>query len=86
MSKVEIVGRKMTVPAPADLPKLDRFRADTVLEPRRPIWGLAQIAAYMGLSIDTVRTLAARDDTPIYRPGGRYFAWSDEIDAWMRSK
>ncbi len=69
-----------------DLPPLDRYRADEILEPNAPIWGLAQIAARLGLSVDTVRELALREDTPIYRPSGKYFAWSAELDAWLRSK
>ncbi|NPD14476.1 DNA-binding protein [Xinfangfangia sp. D13-10-4-6] len=69
-----------------DLPPLDRYRADEILEPNGPIWGLAQIAGRLGLSVDTVRELASREDTPIYRPSGKYFAWSAELDAWLRSK
>lgn len=67
-------------------PPLDRWRADDVLEPNRPIWGLAAIAATIGLSVDTVRDLAQEEGVPIYRPSGRYFAWSHELVAWLRSK
>lgn len=76
---------KMTKIA-TDLPPLDRWRADEVLEPNRPIWGLSAIAAFLGLSVDTVRELAPDDDVPIYRPSGRYFAWSHELMAWLRTK
>jgi len=84
MAKIEKMVKKGAVAEV--LPPLDRFRADEILEPNQPIWGLGQIAARLGFSVDTVRDLAGRDDTPIYRPSGKYFAWSGELDAWLRSK
>jgi hypothetical protein len=69
-----------------DRPPLDRWRADQLLEPNRKIWGLTAIAGFIGLSTDTTRELAQEPGVPIYRPSGRYFAFSAELVAWLRSK
>lgn len=69
-------------------PPLDRWRADAVLEPERKLWGLPQIAATLGVSVDTARTLAQRPEVPIFRPegAGSYFAFRNELIAWLRRK
>ncbi len=50
------------------------------------LWGRKTIAAELGLPEDAVTTLAERDDTPIFRPGGRYFALRSELRKWLRTK
>lgn len=71
-----------------DVPALDRWRLDEVLEPNRPIWGLDHIAKVLGLSRDTVRKLAKMPEVPIYQPEGYggYFAFRSELLAWLKSK
>ncbi|MGB3831208.1 MAG: helix-turn-helix domain-containing protein [Mesorhizobium sp.] len=55
---------------------------------RKPekLWGAPAIAAALGVSVDTIYTLAKREDCPIYRPGGRYFAMRSDLEKWMRTK
>lgn len=74
--------------ASLDVPPLDRWRADELLEPARPIWGLPAIAKVLGVSTDKTRDLAKEEGVPIYRPGGagRYFAFKSELLTWLRSK
>lgn len=71
-----------------DVPALDRWRLDEVLEPNRPIWGLDNIAKILGLSRDTVRKLAKCPGVPIYQPegAGNYFAFRSELFEWLKSK
>ena len=40
MAKVEKMEKSCTIPGANDVPPLDRWRVDEVLEPNRPIWGL----------------------------------------------
>lgn len=69
-------------------PILDSWRADAVLEPNRALWGLAEIAACLGVSRDTVRRWAKDADSgmPISKPGGRWFAERRALLAWRRAK
>lgn len=86
MQKSEKTGR---APPPEDeVPPLDRWRADGVLEPARPIWGLPAIAKVLGLSINATRKLAKLPGVPIYLPAGcsQYFAWRSELVAWLRGQ
>lgn len=69
-----------------DLPPLDPWRADEVLAPERKLWGAETIAAFLGVSADTVYDLAKTPDVPIYKPGGRYFAFKSELLLWLRTK
>ena len=70
------------------IPPLDRWRADAVLEPNRPIWGLPTIAKVLGVSVGTARKWARHPDVPIYQPDGTdaHFAYKTELQAWLRRK
>lgn len=74
--------------AKPDLPPLDRWRADELLEPERPLWGLPMIAKVLGVSVDTARKWAREPAVPIYQPegSGNYFAFKTELVAWLRCK
>jgi len=52
------------------------------------LWGAAEIAQCIGVSIDHVYDLACDPRVPIYRPPGtgRYFAFKSELRAWLRSR
>ncbi|QRZ15391.1 DNA-binding protein [Paracoccus methylovorus] len=71
-----------------DMPPLDRWRVDAMLEPERKIWGLNQIAEVLGVSVNTARTWAQLPNVPIYKPSGSgsYFAFRSELLAWLRRK
>ena len=71
-----------------DLPPLDRWRLDALLEPDRKLWGLPMIANALGVSVGTARKLAQRPEVPIYRPEGSnsYFASLRELRAWLKAK
>lgn len=69
-----------------DLPPLDPWRADEVLAPERKLWGAETIAAFLGVSADTVYKLAKDPGCPISKPGGRYFAFKSELVIWLRTK
>jgi hypothetical protein len=71
-----------------DLPVLDRWRADEILEPERPIWGLPTIAKVLGVSVDTARRWAKEPAVPITQPegSGSYFAYKSELVSWLRQK
>lgn len=71
-----------------DLPPLDRWRADALLDPERPLWGLPNIAKVLGVSVDTARKLAREPAVPIYLPEGAntYFAFKSELVAWLRKR
>lgn len=58
---------------------------DSFARPVNKIWGLRAIAAALGVSVDTARKWARDPDVPIYRPKG-YFAFRNELEAWLRSK
>lgn len=67
---------------------LDRWRADEVLEPSRPLWGLTEIAGCLGVSVDTARRWAKNPDysLPVRRLGGRWFADRRDLMAWRRAR
>jgi excisionase family DNA binding protein len=70
-------------------PPLDPWRFDAITKPEKPenLWGLAEIAQALGVSVDKARRLARLDHVPIYRPDGRsYFAFRSELMAWLRTK
>lgn len=76
--------KKMKVPP--QMPPLDRWRADAVLEPNRPLWGLSAIAACLGVSVDTARRWATDPESgmPVSKPMGRWFAERSALMAWRR--
>ena len=71
-----------------DIPPLDRWRFDAIAHgPDKRLWGLSEIAEVLGVGRDKARRLAKRPDVPIYRPDGHaYFAFRNELHAWLRSK
>lgn len=69
----------MSQPLPPET--LDRI---LVGKPER-LWGAPAIAQALGVSVATVYRFAAETDCPIYRPGGRYFAYRSELENWLRS-
>lgn len=69
-----------------DIPPLDSWRLDGLLAGPEKIWGLSGIAMVLSVSVDTVRRLAKSQKAPIYRPGGRYFAFRSELVSWLRTK
>ncbi len=68
------------------LPPIDRWRADAILEPNRPLWGLSAIAACLGVSVDTARRWATdpASGMPVSKPMGRWFAERSALIAWRR--
>lgn len=66
--------------------KIDPAKFDALLAGSERIWGKGAIALALGLSESTVKRLADRPDVPIYRPGGRYFAYRSELVAWLHTK
>ena len=89
MTKMEKIAKRVKlIEAPLDVPPLDRWRADEMLEPNRPVWGLTSIAKVIGLSVDKTRALAREPGVPIYQPEGcsQYFAWRSELLAWLKKK
>ncbi|GAB1379922.1 hypothetical protein MASR1M49_27680 [Pararhodobacter aggregans] len=73
---------------PQDRAPLDRWRADEILEPEQPLWGLPLIARVMGVSVDTARRYARDPAVPISQPEGtgQYFAYRSELQAWLKAK
>lgn len=69
-------------------PKLTPRIADEVLAGDRKIWGAEAIAAFLGVSVDTVYDLAKEPGVPISKPpgSGRYFAFRRDLMAWLRTK
>lgn len=70
----------------ADIPPLDRWRIDSILEPDRHLWGLPAIAQAAGVSIDTVRRWHCSTDAPITKPGGRYFSTVWALKRWLSAR
>lgn len=66
-----------------DLPNLDRWRLDALLEPDHQLWGLPAIAQSSGVSIDTVRRWYEKTDAPISKPGGRYYSTRNAMRRWL---
>jgi len=53
----------------------------------RIIWSLKAIGARIGVGADFVRdTLAKEPASPVKELGGRYYAFEDELIAFLRSK
>lgn len=73
-----------------DRPPLDRWRFDEAMtiEPKGKLWGLPQIAEFLGVSVDTARKWARDSAVPIYQPegSGSHFAFRSELLAWMKTK
>lgn len=60
---------------------------DEILAGERKLWGASAIAAFLGISVDKVYTLAKNPVVPVYKPeGGGYFAFKSELMAWLRTK
>ncbi|WP_040651508.1 hypothetical protein [Roseovarius sp. 217] len=67
-------------------PQLDPWRFDAITNGPEKLWGLTNIAAAIGLSVDKTRRLAKLEHVPIYRPDGRsYFALKSELNTWLRT-
>jgi hypothetical protein len=88
MLKLEFWNMSKFTSISTDLPPLDRWRADEVLEGDGKLWGLPHIAKVLGVSVDKARDLAKAEGVPIYRPegSGSYFAFRSELMAWLRTK
>ncbi|NTH50922.1 DNA-binding protein [Agrobacterium rhizogenes] len=84
-----------------DIPPLDRWRLDAMLKesrtdgnrrpgannPSRIIWTLPAIGQRIGVGADFVRdTLAKQPRSPIKELGGRFYAFEDDLIAFLRSK
>lgn len=69
-----------------NLPPLDTWRADEILQPDRQLWGLHQIAAAAGVSIDTARRWSQKTDAPISKPGGRYYSTRKALMSWLNAR
>jgi len=67
-------------------PKLDPLRFDTMIGLPSKLWGASEIAKALGCSVHTVYRLAEEPDTPVFKPGGRYFAYRHELEAWLKKK
>lgn len=82
------MGMERKIAAQQARPPLDRWRADAVLEPNKALWGLTEIAACLGVSVDTARRWAndRASGMPISKPGGRWFAESVPLLAWRRQR
>ncbi|WP_421360271.1 hypothetical protein [Agrobacterium rosae] len=74
-------------------PKLTVARIDQVLDraarpsgnPSRIIWTLPAIGRRIGVGADFVRdTLAKQDGSPVKEIGGRYYAFEDDLIAFLR--
>lgn len=50
----------------------------------RIIWTLGGIGQRIKRGPDFVRTLAEREGSPIRKEGRQYYAFEDELMAWMR--
>ncbi len=49
---------------------------------RRELFGWSQIASYLGVTEPTARKYAKNEGLPVTKRGGRYYAFTDEIDLW----
>ncbi|WP_083594380.1 hypothetical protein [Aurantimonas sp. 22II-16-19i] len=49
------------------------------------IWTAGGIARFLQMGTDGVYALARDSDAPIYKAGGRLYAFEDELSDWMRS-
>lgn len=76
-------------------PSLTAVQFDKLLEgqprpsgnPSRIIWTLAAIGQRIGCGPDFVRdTLATAENSPIRQIGGRFFAFEDDLIAFLRGR
>ncbi|NTI41594.1 hypothetical protein [Rhizobium rhizogenes] len=76
-------------------PSLTPARLDKMLDgnvkpssnPSRIIWTLPAIGQRIGVGADFVRdTLAKQEGSPVKEIGGRYYAFEDDLIAFLRSK
>lgn len=86
MTELEFSGMNRNDAKPNDMPPLDRWRLDKVLEPDRHLWGLPEIARVAGVSIDTVRRWYEKTDAPISKPGGRHYSTRRAMLRWLSSR
>ncbi|MEF2071911.1 hypothetical protein [Consotaella aegiceratis] len=61
------------------------FDRVTAGRPAVKVWGAPAIARILGVSVDTVYQLAKDPKSPVYKPSG-YFAYRNELEAWLRTK
>lgn len=70
-------------------PEITAYAFDrlTARRPDRILWTLPTIAQRIGTSADFVRdTLAKVEGSPVRFLGGRFYAYEDELEAFMRSE
>ncbi|WP_320176718.1 DNA-binding protein [Roseovarius pacificus] len=68
-------------------PPLTPERFDAMMAGHGKVWGLANIANQLGVSVDKARRFATHTDCPIYRPDGEsYFAFRSELISWLKTK
>lgn len=73
----------MTEITPRRFDRMTRERAGT--SPARIIWTLPAIGAAIGVGPDFVRdTLAKQPGSPVKEIGGRYYAFEDDLIAFLR--
>ncbi|KQY21013.1 hypothetical protein [Rhizobium sp. Root483D2] len=64
---------------------LSRVTAVTSRDTSRIIWTLPAIGRRIGVGTDFVRdTLAKQEGSPVREIGGRYYAFEDELIAFLR--
>lgn len=77
----------MTKHVPTEAMKIDRL-LDSVARPKqrdRIIWTLQGIGARIGVGPDFVRdTLAKQPGSPVKEIGGRYYAFEEDLIAFLR--
>ncbi|HEY0124081.1 MAG TPA: hypothetical protein VGC14_20435 [Rhizobium sp.] len=70
---------------PARLDKMLDGKAKSSGNPSRIIWTLPAIGQRIGVGADFVRdTLAKQPDSPVKEIGGRYYAFEDDLIAFLR--
>lgn len=50
------------------------------------MWGVADVAKFLGVSPDTVYTLAQNREIPCQRAGNRYIFHPETVNAWAAGK
>lgn len=65
---------------------MDEIKITEANLPVERIWGLPDIAAFLDVSVDTARRWSRKPGVPIFRAGGRYYAFRSELWRWHRSK
>ncbi|MDJ1632512.1 hypothetical protein [Rhizobium rhizogenes] len=72
---------------PARLDKMLDGKVKPSSNPSRIIWTLPAIGQRIGVGADFVRdTLAKQEGSPVKEIGGRYYAFEDDLIAFLRSK